>query len=98
MNKVTGGLRIGIENYPSQVSLHTTRGRLCGGTIISRVHILTAANCPIIDLGNIIGNIKILSGTNDQHDITYANYISEVAYVIYHPEYNPRPAWINDIW
>lgn len=98
LSKIIGGSTTRIEKYPSQVSLRWRGGHICGGTIVTTKHILTSASC--VSFGNNIfaGNIKILSGTDDQFDSSMSGYLTEVAYVICHPKYDEQVNWINDIW
>lgn len=43
--KIVGGLPIGIEDAPYQVSLQTRSFHICGGSVISKDFVLTAAHC-----------------------------------------------------
>ncbi|KAI9932554.1 hypothetical protein ASPWEDRAFT_166206 [Aspergillus wentii DTO 134E9] len=49
--EIVGGSQARIEDYPYQVSLHNNDTFLCGGSIISTEHILTAAHCVTPYLG-----------------------------------------------
>lgn len=44
-NRIVGGAPANITEYPWQVSLTDIRGHFCGGSIIDRRRILTAAHC-----------------------------------------------------
>jgi trypsin len=44
-SKIVGGLPIGIEVAPHQVSLQLREFHICGGSVISECFILTAAHC-----------------------------------------------------
>lgn len=62
---ILGGKDIDIENVPWQVSIQKNSGtHFCGGSIISKEWILTAAHC-LTQIRNP-SDIKILIGTNDK--------------------------------
>jgi len=44
-DKVIGGEEVSITEYPWQVSLISSYGHFCGGSIISRRSVITAAHC-----------------------------------------------------
>lgn len=44
-DRIVGGNETTIEEYPWQVSLQESAGHFCGGSIIEREWILTAAHC-----------------------------------------------------
>ncbi|KAF7992246.1 hypothetical protein HCN44_001571 [Aphidius gifuensis] len=97
--KVYGGYDVEIDKHPQIVSIQFRNQHICGGAIISNRHVLTSASCVLADLHVVYGNIKILSGTNDlmyDYESIFAKFY-EVAYVIFHHDYNPRNAWRNDI-
>ncbi|XP_044005191.1 trypsin-4-like [Aphidius gifuensis] len=83
--------------FYSQVSLRWQETHLCAGTIISTMHILTAASCIIFERNTFASNVEILSGTADQLDAYNPGYLSEVSLLINHPDYDPRTPWIDDI-
>jgi len=43
--RIIGGSEVSISDFPWQVSLNNERGHFCGGSIIDRWRILTAAHC-----------------------------------------------------
>lgn len=45
VDRIVGGKEVTIEQFPWQVSLINERGHFCGGIIIDRRRILTAAHC-----------------------------------------------------
>ncbi|KAL7043331.1 hypothetical protein ACKWTF_001454 [Chironomus riparius] len=84
--KIFGGKRIEINEVPWQVALeHVTKGFFCGGSILSKSWILTAAHCVTVNLsewfvrsgssirskgGEVHKVIKIFIHPN-YHEITY---------------------------
>jgi len=44
-HRVAGGEQVDIEDYPHQVSVQTEYGHRCGGSIVHRAWVLTAAHC-----------------------------------------------------
>lgn len=86
------------------VSIQSNSYHLCGGSIIDKDRILTAASCisfpDQVTYTNLIlhGNLAVLSGTHDLYDTSDVHRrIHNVALVIIHPDYDPRKFWINDI-
>ncbi|KAF7989835.1 hypothetical protein HCN44_008509 [Aphidius gifuensis] len=98
-NKIYGGEIGNIERYPYVVSIQYQNYHVCGGVIISQLHILTSASCVLAENNIVYGNIEILSGTNDlgKDDRIVYWRIYEVAYVIIHDRYEPQRNWINDL-
>lgn len=43
--KIVGGKDAEIKDFPYQVSVQSFNSHICGGSIISRRHVLTAAHC-----------------------------------------------------
>ncbi|KAF7996513.1 hypothetical protein HCN44_002145 [Aphidius gifuensis] len=97
-NKLVGGAYGYITDYPFQVSVRIHGDHhLCGGCIISNFHVLTSASCITSDVNIILGNLKVLSGTNDRNNRDNYGKIHDVDLVIIHHEYSPRKFWANDI-
>uniref|UniRef100_A0A672V6J6 Transmembrane serine protease 4 n=1 Tax=Strigops habroptila TaxID=2489341 RepID=A0A672V6J6_STRHB len=65
--RVLGGSPATIEAWPWQVSLQYKREHICGGSIIDRSWILTAAHCfknnPIVQRWRVKAGSNLLSGT-----------------------------------
>lgn len=96
--KIFGGLDTSIQRYPYQVSMQYHNYHFCNGAVISKYHILTAANCVLGDDYVVYANIQVLSNT-DQLIPGSRDFrkIYQVAYVIFHENYDPHNHWINDI-
>jgi len=86
--KLVNGTPTSIEEYPHAVSIRTNNNHMCGGSIISERHILTAAHCivPLLDNDKLRQALTIVSGTTllnsggEQH---------KVSRMWYHENYNP---------
>ncbi|XP_044014122.1 prostasin-like [Aphidius gifuensis] len=96
-NKIFGGNFVDINQYAFQVSVQIRNYHICGGAIISIYHIMTAASCALHSKNVFYGNIKIISGTTDLEALTSYSKIHQVAYIIFHSQYDPRNNWVNDI-
>ncbi|KAF7996512.1 hypothetical protein HCN44_002144 [Aphidius gifuensis] len=97
-NKLVGGHNIHITSQPFQVSVRIyDNHHLCGGSIITPLHILTSASCVTSDVNIIYGNLKVLSGTSDGNNFNNFGTLSDVALVMIHHGYSPRDFWANDI-
>ena len=79
---VVGGQYTGVNEYPWMVKLLLSKWGTtsqCGGSIISRQHILTAAHCTF---GKTVSNIKVILGADSVGDIRTISAITE------HPNYD----------
>lgn len=96
-SKLNGGTPVTIQSYPFQVSLLKSFHHLCSGSIISMFHVLTVASCLILEDGIFIGNLQVLSGTEDRRNAQGFGQIHDVSLIIHHPQYDQRNFLINDI-
>lgn len=94
--KIFGGTSVqSAKAYPYQVSLQSLRNKhFCGGSIIDRVWVLTAAHCmnDQIILGPGLISFKVVAGTIDRTN----GVTKKVMLVKSHPQYNASYA-VNDI-
>ncbi|KAL1124650.1 hypothetical protein AAG570_001274 [Ranatra chinensis] len=91
ISKIVGGKETEINEFPFAVML-VLRGSyspFCGGSIISRQHVLTAAHCVIKYIQH---GITVIAGDHDYTDDreTDARLVVDVRQVIMHSEYPSR--------
>ncbi len=107
VSRVIGGDTIPQSEAPYQVALYTLSegggGSLCGGSLISRGHILTAAHC-VADADGRGGltlastdKIYVLYGGNSREAMVDAKQLFPVAEIHVHPVYDGRVASPGDI-
>ncbi|XP_016986590.1 serine protease SP24D [Drosophila rhopaloa] len=95
--RVVGGEDAAKAQFPHQVSLRNGGSHSCGGSILSRNYILTAAHCVTNEdaSGNHIPiaaeRFTIRAGTNDRFS---GGVLAQVAQVIVHEEYG---SFLNDV-
>ncbi|XP_073673545.1 chymotrypsin-like protease CTRL-1 [Garra rufa] len=81
------------HTWPWQVSIQTSRGQqFCGGTLISKTWVLTAAHCAVQP-----GNHYVVLGQNDLATNDEFVQIKKVARVINHPNHQNPTEFNNDI-
>ncbi|KAG4068142.1 hypothetical protein HA402_001567 [Bradysia odoriphaga] len=89
-SRIVGGQNAGSGQFPHQVSLRRYNQHYCGGSIISPLKVLTAAQCiygQSVTLNTaVVGTNKLNSG-----GISYP-----VLYGSYHESYNPQTI-VNDV-
>ncbi|XP_044019370.1 chymotrypsin-1-like [Aphidius gifuensis] len=97
--KLIGGRTAEIEEFPYLVSLQHAAHHVCSCTIISHFHVMTSASCVILNTSPLVipANLKILTGTNDRFGETDGSIYYNVKLVIFHPFYDEKFFWINDI-
>ncbi|XP_033170213.1 serine protease SP24D [Drosophila mauritiana] len=95
--RVVGGEDAVKNQFPHQVSLRNTGSHSCGGSILTRTYILTAAHCVSNeDANHVITPIAaerftIRAGSNDRFS---GGVLVQVAEVIVHEEYGN---FLNDV-
>ncbi|XP_053687197.1 chymotrypsin-1-like [Sabethes cyaneus] len=92
---IVKGTDASIENFPYVVSLRRDHEHACGGSILSKNWILTAAHCVV----NYKNDISVLSVQAGKTKLSKSVDLSvfEVAQIVVHPEYDDKNSWINDI-
>ncbi|XP_017123866.1 serine protease SP24D-like [Drosophila elegans] len=95
--RVVGGEDAAKAQFPHQVSLRNDGSHSCGGSILTRTYILTAAHCVTSEdeSGNLIAiaaeHFTIRAGSNDRFS---GGVLHQVAEVIVHEEYGN---FLNDV-
>lgn len=82
--KIVGGIEASIGEFPFIVSLQSSSGHFCGGSLIKKNWVLTAAHC--VKGGTIA---KIAIGLHDRTDLKNAE-VFKPKKIIAHPEYNSK--------
>lgn len=92
-DKIIGGYSANIVDFPHQVFVRSSNTG-CGGSIISRSHILTAAHCVEGDK-NSPDSILVRSGSSNKN---LGGVLSKVSHVIIHEDFDGEPPYnVNDI-
>jgi secreted trypsin-like serine protease len=88
-DRIEGGVRVDIDDYPHQVSVQTAYGHRCGGSILAETWVLTAAHC-VADLPD---DLAVGGGVTRLSELERGEGSSQdVARVVLHPEYDPEAA------
>lgn len=86
MNRIVGGSAAALGQWPWQLSLHVQGTHVCGGSIITREWLVTAAHCVEGQLSDPYV-WRVYAGIVSQSDITLrAAY--KVQQIISHPDYD----------
>uniref|UniRef100_A0A224XQK8 Putative trypsin-like serine protease n=1 Tax=Panstrongylus lignarius TaxID=156445 RepID=A0A224XQK8_9HEMI len=85
IGKIVGGKETQINEYPFMVILVDRRSnaRICGGTIITPLHVLTAAHCQWSPMSAIVGEHDF-----DQSSETNATVKIDVKYFVKHSQFS----------
>ncbi|XP_029663392.1 chymotrypsin-1-like [Formica exsecta] len=76
-----------LGGHPYMVSLRLNNNHFCGGSIIAKRHILTAAHClTTFSDPKVLKNVTVHAGTNF---LTKTGDVYNVKKVIIHPDYDP---------
>ena len=98
-SQVIGGSMAGPERYSYAVSLHNSDGHYCGGSLITRNVVLTAAHCweGFIDpsTGEADPNLTAVAGRHDLDDVYNGESIPIIGWIP-HPNYMEVTSGNND--
>lgn len=86
--KLVNGIATTIEEYPHAISMRTYNNHMCGGSIISPTHILTAAHC-LYSLKNPTERrgVTIVTGTTN---LNQGGEVYQIADIFVHERYHPN--------
>ncbi|XP_032671107.1 serine protease 53-like [Odontomachus brunneus] len=90
---IVGGYVASPGQFPYQVSIREADYHICGGSIIDKRHVLTAAHC--ISSPNIARYLTILAGTINVDGS--GGKVYQVQSIQVHPQYDPWNQNANDI-
>ena len=95
--RVVGGINAEIGEFSFQASVRKYGMHICGGSIIGKRHILTAAHCIVGQSDNPAKQMTIVVGTNAFPPRAGVSHAIKSATV--HPGYkgNYEDSWKNDI-
>ncbi|XP_063705349.1 trypsin-3-like [Culicoides brevitarsis] len=82
-NRIVGGSEISIDKRPFQVSLQYYGSHYCGGSILNKYTILTAAHCT----QNAAKNYKIRAGSTIKSE---GGQLIQVSEIVNHPKYGKK--------
>ncbi|KAF7993879.1 hypothetical protein HCN44_011148 [Aphidius gifuensis] len=98
-SKVVGGEQAERNEFPHQVSIRDRGEHICGGAIISPLHILTAAHCFVDEDEKVAlphpSDIEILVGANDKNSRLGQEY--KILKYECHENYETKKSDRNDI-
>ncbi|XP_026465377.1 trypsin-3-like [Ctenocephalides felis] len=80
--KIVGGEEISIKKVPYQVSLLHFNGHVCGGVILTRQFVLTAAHCFMFVYSH--EEVKVRVGSSE---INHGGMIFDIEFYALHPDY-----------
>lgn len=80
--RIVGGLSGNIEDFPYQVSMNFYGSHRCGGSIIHKQYVLTAAHCTV---GVTLSPLSIRAGSSLR---TLGGISVSVSKIVQHPRYN----------
>ncbi|KAG4068483.1 hypothetical protein HA402_004824 [Bradysia odoriphaga] len=80
--RIVGGYAGNIENFPYQISMNHYGSHRCGGSIIHKRYVLTAAHCTV---GVILNALSIRAGSSLR---TSGGINVAVAKIVQHPRFN----------
>lgn len=94
--KLVGAENADIGEFPYQVSLRMNGKHFCGGALISKKHVLTAAHCVMASKKVFFGFVTAIVGTNS---LTSGGKTYRVSGKSMQPDYRDKrtPDWMYDI-
>nr|AAT66249.1 trypsin precursor [Mayetiola destructor] len=84
--RIVGGFEMDIKDAPYQISMRVRGSHFCGGSIISKNWILTAAHCTAA-IGNVASRISIYMGASSNKQGGFEHHVKRI---VQHKRYNSR--------
>ncbi|XP_058807348.1 chymotrypsin-1-like [Phymastichus coffea] len=81
--RILNGHAANIEDFPYQASIRRENIHICGGSIISERHVLTAGHCVYNEFPPYFW-LRVITGTSYRFE---GGTVHEIADIIVHPEY-----------
>ncbi|KAJ1521906.1 hypothetical protein ONE63_002242 [Megalurothrips usitatus] len=91
--QIVGGHDADISQYPWQVSFRARGSHICGGAILNKYWILTAAHCV---KASVVTSARVVTIYVGSSDVNYGGQVYQAEAIAAHPRYNKRTTQ-NDV-
>ncbi|XP_063370245.1 trypsin CFT-1-like [Cydia amplana] len=95
-SRIIGGTPAPIERYPYTVQVLNSNQLSCGGTLITRRHVLSAAHC-FVDSRNVLFSTSLITCRVGSATLNSGGSVHRVSRIINHERYNLDAARDHDI-
>ncbi|XP_071859195.1 chymotrypsin-2-like [Bombus fervidus] len=90
--RIVNGEDAGPNEFLYQASLQTNHHHFCGGSVLNKYYVLTAAHCVVDEQPS---QVEVITGTKDLSGSP--TFVHQAVKFIVHAKYDPYNNWINDI-